>query len=37
VHEVLTAVPVAQTAIAERLLGDFLMHAHWVDPVPPQR
>ena len=37
VHEVLTAVPVAQTAIAERLLGDFLAHARWIDPVPPQR
>ncbi len=37
VHQVLTAVPAEQTAIAEKLLEDFLTHARWVEPVPPQR
>lgn len=37
VHQVLTAVPAEQTAIAETLMADFLTHARWIDPVPPQR
>jgi len=37
VHQVLTAVPLEETAMGEELLGDFLQHARWVAPVPPQR